>query len=97
MVFGGVRGRIIAFLLASDLGMDGSGGTIDRWIVSPAPTARGARYRLHPVSIEVTLEPGDPTEVIDSALREIERLKAQRVITEEEYQVLRDRAAKESQ
>jgi PEGA domain-containing protein len=74
----------------------GGVGAVFGMAVVAAELQSGARYRLHPVSIEVTLEPGNPTEVVDSALRELERLKAQGVISEEEYRVLRDRAAEES-
>lgn len=75
----------------------GSGaGTMFGMAIVAAELQSGALYRLYPVSIDVTLEPGDPREVNDSALCEIERLKAQGVISEEEYKVLRERVTEES-
>lgn len=51
----------------------------------------GALYRLHPERIQVVLEPGQPSEVNDSRLKDIELLRSQGVLSEEEAAILRRR------
>ena len=93
-----VSGRIAGGAVGGSRGMTqgGGAGAMFGMAIVAAELQSGARYRLYPVSIDVTLEPGDPRDVNDSALREIERLKAQGAISDEEYKILREGVTEES-